>query len=86
MVGPTARLEVEREDCSDVIEIELPAERARSLDLKAGETLLVRPRRVQVFVGDQAASGAAAPRPAAPDAAPVRVRAQALPEYANGFW
>jgi sulfate transport system ATP-binding protein len=86
MVGPTARLEVEREDCSDVIEIELPAERARSLDLKAGETLLVRPRRVQVFVGDQPAGGAAAPPPAAPAPAPVVARQGPLPEYATGFW
>jgi sulfate transport system ATP-binding protein len=86
MMGPTARLEVEREDCADVIEIELPAERARSLDLKAGETLLVRPRRVQVFVGEQAVAGSPSPPPAAPDSAQAVSRAGALPEYANGFW
>ena len=50
MVGPTARLELEREDNSELIEAEIPAERARQFNLKAGETLLIRPRRMQVFL------------------------------------
>jgi sulfate transport system ATP-binding protein len=83
LVGPTARLEVEREDCPDVIEIELPAERVRSLNLKAGETLLVRPRRVQVFVEDPA--GDAAAKPAAPEAAQLIPPGGAAPRYAAGL-
>ena len=52
IVGPTARLELEREDCDEIIEAEIPAEQARSLHLKVGETLLVRPKRMQVFLKD----------------------------------
>ncbi len=50
LVGPTARLELEREDSAQIIEAELPAERARHLNLRQGETLLIRPRKMQVFV------------------------------------
>ncbi|HEU5282753.1 MAG TPA: sulfate ABC transporter ATP-binding protein [Burkholderiales bacterium] len=50
VVGPTARLELERQDSSEILEVEIPATRARSLDLKLGETLLIRPRRMQVFL------------------------------------
>ena len=50
LVGPTARLELEREDSAQIIEAELPAERARHLKLRQGETLLIRPRKMQVFV------------------------------------
>jgi sulfate transport system ATP-binding protein len=82
LVGPTARLEVEREDCADVIEIELPAERVRNLNLKAGETLLVRPRRVQVFVGDQ--TGDKPATPTAPDTGQLVSPEGALPQYAAG--
>jgi sulfate transport system ATP-binding protein len=53
IVGPTARLEVEREDCPEIIEVELPAERVRNLNLTLGETLLIHPRQVRVFVGEQ---------------------------------
>jgi sulfate transport system ATP-binding protein len=55
VVGPTARLELEREDSVEVLEAEIPASQARALDLKVGETLLVRPRRMQVFVDPAAA-------------------------------
>ena len=50
VVGPTARLELEREDSSQIIEAELPAEKARHLKLRQGETLLIRPNKLQVFV------------------------------------
>jgi sulfate transport system ATP-binding protein len=50
VVGPSARLELEREDSAEVLEAEIPAARARALNLKIGETLLIRPRRMQVFV------------------------------------
>ena len=50
VVGPTARLELEREDSNEILEVEIPATRARGLNLKVGETLLIRPRRMQVFL------------------------------------
>ncbi len=50
LVGPTARLELEREDTGEIVEAEIPASRAVSLGLKLGESLVVRPRRMQVFV------------------------------------
>ena len=71
VVGPTARLELEREDSAQVLEAEIPAPRARALNLKVGETLLVRPRRMRVFVDE------AAPAPAT---APAQARASAPAE------
>ncbi|MCC7547601.1 MAG: sulfate ABC transporter ATP-binding protein [Burkholderiales bacterium] len=50
VVGPTARLELERDDTGGIVEAEIPAARAASLSLKLGESLVVRPRRMQVFV------------------------------------
>jgi sulfate transport system ATP-binding protein len=50
LVGPTARLELERDDNGEIIEAEIPAERARHFNLKTGESLLIRPRRMQVFL------------------------------------
>jgi sulfate transport system ATP-binding protein len=50
VVGPTARLELERDDSGQIVEAELPAARARSMNLKAGETVLIRPSRMQVFL------------------------------------
>ena len=50
VVGPTARLELEREDTGEIIEAEIPAPRARALNLKVGETLAIFPRCSQVFV------------------------------------
>ncbi len=50
VVGPTARLELEREDTGEIVEAEIPAPRARALNLKVGETLSVFPRNMQVFV------------------------------------
>jgi sulfate transport system ATP-binding protein len=49
VVGPTARLELEREDNSEIIEAELTEHRYRQLNLKEGETLIVRPRALKVF-------------------------------------
>jgi sulfate transport system ATP-binding protein len=56
LIGPTARLELERDDSTQIIEVEIAAERVRSLNLRQGETLLVRPSRMQVFLGDKRAS------------------------------
>jgi sulfate transport system ATP-binding protein len=50
VVGPTARLELERDDSGQVVEAELPAARVHSLKLKQGETVLIRPNKMQVFL------------------------------------
>ena len=50
VVGPTARLELERDDSGQIVEAELPAARVRTLKLKQGETVLIRPSRMQVFL------------------------------------
>ena len=51
-IGPLAQLELERSDDidADLIEAVISSERFRQLDLKGGETLVVRPRRLHVFV------------------------------------
>jgi sulfate transport system ATP-binding protein len=63
VVGPTARLELEREDTGEIVEAEIPAPRARALNLKLGETLVIFPRSSQVFIErpEEAAPQAAAP-------------------------
>jgi sulfate transport system ATP-binding protein len=53
-IGPLAQLDLERADNAELIEAVIPNERYRELQLKDGETLVVRPRRMQVFV-DQGA-------------------------------
>ena len=50
VVGPSARLELEREDDAGIIEAEIPSELFRSLKLREGETLLVKPKRTKVFL------------------------------------
>jgi len=50
IVGPSARLELEREDDAGIIEAEIPSDLYRSLALREGETLLVRPRKTKVFL------------------------------------
>jgi sulfate transport system ATP-binding protein len=83
VVGPTARLELEREDSTEILEAEIPATRARALDLKVGETLLVRPRRMQVFV-DEAKRAAASATPALQAA--QAAQAQPLPTVGTVIW
>ncbi len=53
-IGPLAQLDLERADNSQIIEAVIPNERYRELGLRDGETLLVKPRRMHVFV-DQGA-------------------------------
>jgi sulfate transport system ATP-binding protein len=53
-IGPLAQLELEREDNGGLIEAALPSERFIALQLKEGDTVLVKPRKVRVFF-DQAA-------------------------------
>jgi sulfate transport system ATP-binding protein len=49
-IGPLAQLDLERADNAQMVEAVIPNERFRELNLRDGETLLVRPRRVHVFV------------------------------------
>jgi len=52
--GSVARLELEREDNSETIEVEIPTELYRKLALTEGESLVVRPRKMQVFLDPKA--------------------------------
>ena len=53
-IGPLAQLELARSDDGSLIEAELPAERFERLKLQPGDQVLVRPRRVRVFLQDAA--------------------------------
>jgi sulfate transport system ATP-binding protein len=49
-IGPLAQLDLERADNAQIIEAVIPNEQFRALSLKDGETLLVKPKRMHVFV------------------------------------
>jgi sulfate transport system ATP-binding protein len=49
-IGPVVRLELRREDESELIEAELTRERFKELDLKNGEQVYVRPRNLRLFL------------------------------------
>ena len=49
-IGPLAQLELERADNQQIIEAVISTERYTQLELKEGETLVVRPKRLRVFV------------------------------------
>lgn len=51
-IGPLAQLELERDDNAEIIEAVISNERFTQLNLKNGETLIVRPKRLHVFVED----------------------------------
>nr|WP_092072556.1 sulfate/molybdate ABC transporter ATP-binding protein [Dendrosporobacter quercicolus]NSL48532.1 sulfate/molybdate ABC transporter ATP-binding protein [Dendrosporobacter quercicolus DSM 1736]SDM43714.1 sulfate transport system ATP-binding protein [Dendrosporobacter quercicolus] len=51
-VGPTAFLELRREDTGELIEAELVKERYRELNLKTGETVFVKPKDLKIFLED----------------------------------
>jgi sulfate transport system ATP-binding protein len=51
-IGPLAQLDLERADNGELIEAVLSNERFARLGLKEGETLVVRPRRMHVFVDE----------------------------------
>jgi sulfate transport system ATP-binding protein len=57
-IGPLAQLELERDDDSSLLEVVISNERFAQLNLKVGETLVVRPKRLKVFVspGENAVS------------------------------
>ena len=74
VVGPAARLELEREDNAQIIEAELSALRYRELNLNTGESLLVRPRALRLFVEPHKAAAPVAEQTAK---TPGRVRTAA---------
>jgi sulfate/thiosulfate transport system ATP-binding protein len=49
-IGPLAQLDLERADNQEMIEAVMSNERFAQLQLKQGETLVVRPKRLHVFV------------------------------------
>ncbi|GAB3439531.1 sulfate ABC transporter ATP-binding protein [Massilia solisilvae] len=51
-IGPLAQLDLERQDNAELIEAVIPNERYGKLALKEGEKLVVRPRRMHVFVDE----------------------------------
>jgi sulfate transport system ATP-binding protein len=51
-IGPLAQLELERSDNSELIEAVISNERFTQLKLKEGETLVVRPKRLHIFVDE----------------------------------
>ena len=55
VVGPIARLELNRVDAThekdaELVEAQIPAQQFRDLDLREGETLVLTPRKARVFV------------------------------------
>ena len=52
-VGAVVRLELERHDNGAYLEAELTRDQFRDLALKGGEQVHVKPRKLQVFVGDE---------------------------------
>jgi len=65
IVDSMANLELERKDNAQIVEMELPAHSCRRLDLKTGESLIMRPRALRVFAERQHGHG--------PDDGPVSV-------------
>jgi sulfate transport system ATP-binding protein len=79
VVGQTARLELERDDSGQIVEAELPAARARSLNLKQGETVLIRPSRMQVFLDRDR-------KPRIDDGPLPDPSAEVIPAFGNILW
>jgi len=55
-IGPLAQLELEREDNGDVLEVMISTERYQYLKLKVGEVLVVKPKRLHVFVDNHSST------------------------------
>ena len=53
-IGPLAQLELERDGDGEVIEAVISSDRFAQLALKEGETLVLRPKRLRVFVDETA--------------------------------
>ncbi len=58
-----ARLELEREDNAELIEVEIPTELYRKLALVEGESLVVRPKKMQVFIKPPEPAAEMLPKP-----------------------
>jgi sulfate transport system ATP-binding protein len=56
VVGPSARLELRQEGSDNLIDAEISTERFRSLRLRTGERLLVRPQKMRVFLKEETAA------------------------------
>jgi sulfate transport system ATP-binding protein len=54
-IGPIVRLELQREDDSELVEAEITRERFRELDLRDGETVFIKPRAYKVFLNEAVA-------------------------------
>lgn len=50
LVGPTTRLELQREDTKDLFEVEMSSERFKELGMSIGETIFVDLRKIKVFL------------------------------------
>jgi sulfate transport system ATP-binding protein len=51
-VGPNVKLQLKRVDNEQLLEAELSKDLQRELNLKAGESVFVKPRQVRVFIAD----------------------------------
>lgn len=54
-IGPIVRLELAREDATEIVEAELTRERYQELNLKSGERVYLKPRNLRVFLTEPAA-------------------------------
>ncbi len=54
LIGPMAQLELERRDNAEMVEALIPAELLTRLEFQQGETLLLKPRRLDIFVDEAA--------------------------------
>ncbi|MFC5541868.1 MAG: sulfate/molybdate ABC transporter ATP-binding protein [Bacilli bacterium] len=50
IVGPTARIELKREDNGEYLEAELPKEQYKNLNIQKGDVVYVRPKQLKVFI------------------------------------
>ncbi len=55
-IGPLVRLELQREDDTEVVEAELSRERFRELALQTGESVWIKPRSMRVFLHNDTAA------------------------------
>jgi sulfate/thiosulfate transport system ATP-binding protein len=53
-IGPLAQLDLQRLDNQELVEVVMSSERFGQLQLREGETLVVRPKKLRVFVGQSA--------------------------------
>jgi sulfate transport system ATP-binding protein len=51
-IGPLAQLDLERADNGDLLEAVVPSERYAELRVQEGDRLVVRPKRLRIFVDE----------------------------------